>query len=499
MNRSQQRLNSLKIHELKNIRNLNISFEDKNVTAILGPNGNGKSTILHALACVYKPQNIGENYRFSSFFLPSTDALWNDSHFEINHFYRQGKDTFSVDRKFQKTQIRWTPRYANRPERDCFFMGIDSCVPMIEKETRHARINYDTEEITISTVNRILEKASYILNKRYETLNSHNSGNKSFIGVVSEGIQYSAISMSASEQKVFAILEKLFNANNYSILLIDELDLLLHDMAFKRLINVIIEYANDKNIQVIFTTHRESVTDFEKEINIRHIVKKGENTLCFNETKPAAIDRLTGEQSKPLEFFVEDDLSQAIIRKLSTEEKIGKYISITKYGACINAFSIAAGLLYGNNDCDKVKIIIDGDEYKTSSEIERRINNVITGTDQTSIDYREKAKELITKYNLPDNLRPEPYIHSVIKSMPDTDNPEFNEIIEVANEIGIVNDSHKYIDDIIFTMGWEKNVGLAKIVDLFRTSSKWEEFTEFIRHWVKEQAEQIRENHLITR
>jgi ABC-type cobalamin/Fe3+-siderophores transport system ATPase subunit len=58
MNRSQQRLKSIKIHYLKSINDLTISFEDKNVTAILGPNGNGKSTILHSIACVYKPQAI---------------------------------------------------------------------------------------------------------------------------------------------------------------------------------------------------------------------------------------------------------------------------------------------------------------------------------------------------------------------------------------------------------------------------------------------------------
>ncbi len=76
---------------------------------------------------------------------------------------------------------------------------------------------------------------------------------------------------------------------------------------------------------------------------------------------------------------------------------------------------------------------------------------------------------------------------------------EFNEIIEVANEIGIVNDSHKYIDDIIFTIGYEKNVGLAKIIDLFRTSPKWEEFTKLMSFWIKQQADLIRENYLITR
>src|SRR5690606_39169256 len=155
------------------------------------------------------------------------------------------------------------------------------------KEKRQARINYSTEQVPAGVVEKILQKASYVLNKVYETMNTHTAGNKEFIGVVSQGLQYSAISMSAGEQKVFYILEKLFNARNYSLILIYEFGLLLHDLAFKRLIEVIVEHSVAKNIQVIFTTHRESVINTKEDINIRHIITKGGKSLCFNETKPA--------------------------------------------------------------------------------------------------------------------------------------------------------------------------------------------------------------------
>lgn len=131
-----------------------------------------------------------------------------------------------------------------------------------------------------------------------------------------DGLRYSALSMSAGEQKVFYILEKVFRATKYSLILIDELDLLLHDQAMKKLIEVILERAEDKNLQVIFTTHRESVLELEDKINIRHIVCRSGKTLCFNETKPDAINRLTGVQPRPIEVFVEDDLASTIVKKL---------------------------------------------------------------------------------------------------------------------------------------------------------------------------------------
>ena len=134
---SQQVLHSMRVKTLKNLIDLDISFEGASVTAILGPNGNGKSTILHALACAFSPNENGENYKFSWFFLPSTDALWNDSELSIIHSFRDAQlVSENISRKYKKTQVRWTPRYANRPKRDVFYIGIDKCVPMIESEKK---------------------------------------------------------------------------------------------------------------------------------------------------------------------------------------------------------------------------------------------------------------------------------------------------------------------------------------------------------------------------
>jgi ABC-type cobalamin/Fe3+-siderophores transport system ATPase subunit len=49
------------------------------MTAILGPNGVGKSTILHLLACVNNPvikliQTV--NHRLSEFFTPTTHSIY---------------------------------------------------------------------------------------------------------------------------------------------------------------------------------------------------------------------------------------------------------------------------------------------------------------------------------------------------------------------------------------------------------------------------------------
>lgn len=151
------------------------------------------------------------------------------------------------------------------------------------------------------------------------------------MGVEVEGLRYSALSMSAGEQKIFHILTTLYNAPKNSLILIDELDLLLHDKAMMALIKVIHARATDKSLQVVFTTHRETVISLSNLVNIRHLFGTPTKTLCFNETTPDAINRLTGEQPKPIELFVEDDLSVAIVTKLASQLRGKRLVSVQRF------------------------------------------------------------------------------------------------------------------------------------------------------------------------
>lgn len=484
---TQQKILSIKIYSLKNIVDLTMSFEGSPVTVILGPNGNGKSTVLHALACLFQPILDGENYKFSSFFLPSTDALWQGSRLEISHSYRDGVHTHeNVITGYTKLSDRWSPKYARRPSRDVFYIGIEKCVPLIESENKATRIHYSTETIDEAVILEILQKASYILNKQYSAFNMHTASGRKFIGVESSGLRYSALSMSAGEQKIFYILQKVFRAKKNSLILIDEIDLLLHDGAMKRLVEVIHARAVDKNLQVIATTHRESILNQEHLVNIRHIIVKSGKSLCFNETKPDAINRLTGNQPRPIEVFVEDDLALAIIKKIAAELGGTKYVSIQRYGAAINCFTAISGLLLGGESCDSSLFVIDGDVYRTDEEKSERISKILTGNDERSVNFRAIALQKIRQFSIPANTNPEEYLHSLIVSIDSVDNPEHLEIIECAKEIQAVNDDHKYIEDLIFRLDLDKSVGFAKVIDLVAMSDQWSAYVLEVRAWIEE-------------
>ncbi|MBE9062313.1 AAA family ATPase [cf. Phormidesmis sp. LEGE 11477] len=493
---SSQRLHQLEIKKLKNIKDFSISFESKNITGILGPNGYGKSTILHALACCFQPSDEDhEDYKFSNFFLPHPDALWTGSELKVVHTYKQERNLHDrVEKIYGKSSDRWKPRYVNRPVRNVYYFGVDSCVPLIEAEKRKGRIHYSTNQVSEDIVNLILRKASQCLNRQYTAYNIHDSGKgKKFIGVEANGVRYSALSMSAGEQKIFLLLEKIFRAEKYSLILIDELDLLLHDSAMKNLIEVVSERAESHCLQVVFTTHRESILEMSNLINIRHIFGTPDKTLCFNETKPDAINRLTGTQPRLIEIFVEDDLAVAIVKKAAAQLGISRHVSIQRFGAAVNCFTVLAGLVLSGQSCENSIFVLDGDVYRTEEDKIKQLKAVLTGSDNNAKSLRESSLSKVKCFNLPEGTKPEKYIHSIIIDLCPSNN-EHLEIVNVAKQIIAVNNDHKYVDDIICRLDWDRRTGLSKIIDLVSTTSAWDIYVSDIKGWLQSKLALVEES-----
>ena len=261
----------------------------------------------------------------------------------------------------------------------------------------------------------------------------------------------------------------------------------------KNLIKVVSERAQKCNLQVIFTTHRESIIELSDLINIRHIFGTSEKTLCFDETKPDAINRLTGTQPRLIEVFVEDDLAVAIIRKVAGQLGISRHVSIQRFGAAINCFTVLAGLRLRGENCDHSMFVLDGDVYRTEEEQEKRLEFVLTGNDEHAKSLRKFSLERIKCLNLPENTKPEKYIHSIIVSLEGIDNNEFNEIIKVARQIEAVDDSHKYVDDIITRLDLNRDVGLSKIIDLFSSTQAWSGYVANVKDWLDLQIPLVEE------
>ncbi len=479
----QQKLNWVRFERLKNLKDVEISFEDKRVVGIFGPNGCGKSTILHSLLCLYKPKESGENYRFSDFFKTDEYANWIGSKITFNYSFRNREQEVTNTKSYTKRGTRWMKDYGNRPDRDVFFIGIVSCVPDIENEkikatviNTHrvdARINHDVE---------IRNAARYVMQINYEDFFlSETVSSKQYLTVDASGnVKYKSLSMGAGEQRIFRLLETIYNVPNYSLVIIDEIDLTLHTAALNRLIEKIVSIADEKKLQIIFTSHREELTR-RTDIGIRHIYQTQQKTFCISNTTPACIDRITGEVARCIGIFVEDDTSDAIIKKILEQKHIISRAEITKFGAIENAFSVAAGLCISGKLDDNIIIVIDGDRYRSIDEKRSQMQKHFSGTEEDSDEKRQSAIDHIKQYvvNI-DGLPPEFVIWNALKNC-DHD----SEIVTLAKEIVYKDDNHDYITEIIDKMGVSKERGLCRIIDEFAMCGEpWMQYIREVSDWL---------------
>lgn len=482
---SEQRINSLEIRKLKNLQNCTIDFSSKPLVAIMGVNGVGKSTILHALACCYKPTSIPrKDYQFTEFFLPNTYALWNDSDFSIVCSYRDGARFFdNVERQYKK-QERWSPRYANRPERYTSFIGINSCVPDIETESSKSFLTLTLDEKADDTSSKILAACKYVLNIPYQRVAICKSRTgKEYLGVQRERIGYcTSLSMGAGEQRVFKILSEAYRCPKYSLLLIDELDLLLHENALKRIVQKLFEVATNRNLQIVFTTHSMLMKNLTEYADIQYLIQTPTATLVQTAISTDSILQLTGNTYRPIKIYVEDKLSEMIISEICTKLNCKRYVQTFLFGPAINAFTVIAGKVLNNDLGSKTIAVLDGDVYISEAEKMQRIQAVITG--QAYDSQRRQALHAILQYNLPANQKPEVFIRNAILELPNKILPEYNEFRIVLDQIGVVDNDHKYVDDAISRLDMDYQVGLSKIIELFAKSEEWDEFSAPIREWI---------------
>ncbi|WP_298445793.1 AAA family ATPase [uncultured Ferrimonas sp.] len=504
---TKQKLKTIDVTKLKGIENLQgVSFNPHNVTAILGANCIGKSSLLHALASCYQPQDgeLSEDHRISEYLKPNPHALWRGTEYKITYEYRDrggSEEIIPDDKVFSKNSDRWKPRYDRRPYRSVFYIGIHTTLPLLEyinfiknkSAVGSQRIRYTTEEQTSEIFQAVRQKASYIFNRNYSNIYTHEiSGwSEMLFGLACDNMTYSQISMGAGEQRVLKILTTVFRAPEYALILIDELDLLLHDDAFQRIVEVIRDRASQKNIQVVFTTHRESVLRNPQHLNIRYLKKVGSDTKVLNQVTPDALLQLTGTLDKSLTVYVEDGLSERIVKKVSQSINISKHIKVVQFGAAQNIFVMAGSTAIEHPEKDAV-FVLDGDVYRGSSDKETQMNSAITGRSEVARNQRERALEMIFQYNIPESLNPEQYIkESIVKLTAEQVPPHLKEIYTALSNVHAVLDKHNYINAIMHYYDEPQNIIIKDVVDLFSLTPQWLSFISNVKAELERKAEQL--------
>lgn len=494
---TQQKLLGLDVVKLKSIEDVSLDFSQSALTAIMGSNCSGKTTVLHALACSYNPPNPNApDYFFPQFFRPNTDALWQGSDFTIRYSQRIGAQQFpNLKLQFTKANDRWSPRYVKRPERYTRFVSIGESVPDMEVLNLNQMVHYQKVEHNDAISILVRDVAGQVLNRVYETLYrvTYAYRGKLSIGVKTPTVTYSGLSMSSGEQRVFRVLDAVFRAPDYGLILVDEIDLFLHQDALQRLLGKLQEHCVAKHKQLIFTTHFPPVAEMYDKMCIYTLNRVPAKTVVWRGYSYEAMRHITGKQDRPICCYVEDDVAEHILARVAAQLGIRKFVQFGHYGPAANAFSLCAGLYLSNKSTDHTLAVLDGDVYGSRAERRTRVNAAITGNQPIHTNQRKALMKLVRTLTTTKNangqlLSPEQILHRMLHSLaPTIIPPDRAELHGIA--VGVVNvpERHGFVNQIIEHTGESREVALSKIVELASLSNEWSRYTRLVRRWLTNQ------------
>lgn len=295
--------------------------------------------------------------------------------------------------------------------------------------------------------------------------------------------------MGAGEQRVFTILEAVDKAEPYGLILIDELDLLLHQSSLKRLIEKLASRAEKKHLQIIFTVHNQFILTCP-EVDFRHILHKQDKCYCLAGNDPQALEQLTDEVQQDIMIYVEDELSKALIRQICSEERCMKRVAVSTFGAIENAFALAVScVLIEELKQKKMIFVLDGDKYLTDDERLEQLKKHLTGQGNEQDNHRRHLLTKIKQFNILG--KPEEYYFNQIKQLPEQGLNISSKAESLLEELCSFNpaglDSHYYFSKPIENLGMSKSDGYGIIAELLSKTEQWKDIVLEVRNWIKDQ------------
>jgi len=248
-----QYLKSVKLVKLRGFSNEIIRF-DFPVTALIGPNGGGKTTILGATACAYlevKP---------SRFFAKS--GKFDDSMQQWKIEYKlidRSKSNEDISRSSSFSSLKWS---RDALSRKVVIFGVSRTVPANERvELRKcASTRFEVADSSIYELeSSVAVEVSKILGKDvtgYSYIKISGRGHFTLLtGKTEQGVQYSEFHFGAGESSIIKMVMNIESLPDNSLILIEEIENGLHPIATRRMVEYLINVAERKKAQAIFTTH----------------------------------------------------------------------------------------------------------------------------------------------------------------------------------------------------------------------------------------------------
>lgn len=352
------------------------------VTALIGPNGAGKSTILGACACVYKSVSPEQVFRKSKIGDASMDdwlieyelleravnpigtiragVSFKDDHWmkslRVNRSVKQctlNRTVPPVDNPLfsHKSKLSVHGKFAKRRQVD-ITSTVVSDIQEIKRESERvfgrSLRDFTLHQVVVKThrqsssrvrIRRETEKIEELGDGRRRITQIEIGLRPSGPGKVrqskilmyvgaADGHTYSEFNFGSGESSVIRMVADIETLPENSLVLIEEIENGLHPVAVRRMVEYLIDVAERKSIQSVFTTH----SDYALEpLPSEAIWACLDGTLRQGKLSVKVLRAVTGRVNRRLAIFVEDAFSAewvtAIVREYLGDhfEEIGVY------------------------------------------------------------------------------------------------------------------------------------------------------------------------------
>jgi predicted ATPase len=355
----------LVLKKLRGFSNEPVSF-DFPVTALVGPNGGGKTTILGAAACAYKEVPPKRFFAKSGKY----DETMQDWAIEYELIDKEANKKDAIRRTASFRNRRWNREALDR---DVLLFGVSRTVPVNERPEliRCASSSFSvpdgqttdfTEPVKIA-VSRILGKDI----AGFKQLLVDSRGEVTLLtGQTKTGKGYSEFHFGAGESSIIRMVAQIEAANPQALVLIEEIENGLHPIATVRMVEYLVDVAERKRIQSIFTTHS---NDALRPLPSKAIWVATQDRIFQGKLDIHSLRAITGQIEAGLVVFVEDAFAKLWFEAILRQAGNVAVDHIEVYGMEGDGTAVSTNKYHNANPSTKVPSLcfIDGDSKQVES------------------------------------------------------------------------------------------------------------------------------------
>jgi predicted ATPase len=497
----------ISLGQVRGLRNVKVDFQYP-ITAIAGRNGSCKTTVLGIAACAF--HNSDENgfklpgrkrpyYTFSDFLIQTKEesALG-----RIQIRYKILYNNWKPSERFpdgigegwqvriKKRSSRWN-NYPARVDRTVVFLGVERIVPHSERSVSKSYRGKFKPVSNLGWEDDVRNIVGRILATDYESF-SFRRHTKYRIPIVAKknGNTYSGFNMGAGEHSLFELFSIIHECPDGSLILIDEIELGLHEQAQEKLILELKTICQKRKFQIICTTHSPRILDALPPKGRIFVERLGtETTIIPGISSAYATGKLSGRSHSELEILVEDEAAELILKTALDRESrsrsqicpIGSDTAVMRYAAA------KFKEMQRKSNMPEICVILDGDKASVRSNQIQQFLNALENTKNA-----DEARDWIDKrlIFLPGNKWPELWVVSPPNKNPfykrlaselEMTSSEVDDLLEVSARAG----KHKEFDEASRILNLPRDVIVSYLIkSAFEAEpERLVEIQNFIRGW----------------